>query len=100
MAFMAKYPDIIDNMSGKRDYMKLGVRRNRHWATDIEIHAMASLLKTTIATFATYHSTWCWQLHKPVPSMSSPPYNMQVIYLDHTNSNEIDRFSNSFAQRS
>ena len=48
--FMGMNSEVIDNLSATHNYAKTcNTRLDHHWATDIEIGAMASILKTSIA---------------------------------------------------
>lgn len=85
-----RYPECADAA-----YIR-NMRRNRTWATDIEIMAAARVLKASIFTWTRYRADpaqkerpWQWAVHPPTSFQHLDP-NTPGIYLDHANNNHYD----------
>ncbi len=48
----ARYPTVFDYLSGT------GMRSNRVWGTDIEMHVLAHLLRTNVFSWSDQHQMW------------------------------------------
>ena len=91
--FMELNSGVIDNLSARKNYSKTSkTREEGQWATDIEIGAMASLLRTPIAVYSVWGSnnTWCWQVFRPNHRMATRPFDQHIIYLCNTNQNHYE----------
>ena len=65
--------------------MRSETRLASKWATDVEIGAMATFLKTPIAVFSPWGTTWNWQTFKPNPLMADEPFKDNLVYLSNAN---------------
>ena len=79
---MAINSKVIDNLTNTDNYARTSITRLANkWATDHEITAMASLLKTSIAVYCKYGATWNWSVFEPNHRMASQPFNDHMVYL-------------------
>ena len=89
--FMEKNPIGMKMVTMKNDYALTTETKERDaWATDYEIKAMASLLKTTIAVYCMDTNKWLWQTFEPHSRMANPPFNDHLIYLHNVNKNHYE----------
>ena len=89
--FMAINSKVIDNLTSTENYAKTsGTRLPNKWATEHEITAMASLLKTPIAVYCKYGPKWSWSVFEPNYRMASQPFNNHLVYLFNTNQNHYE----------
>ena len=89
--FMDANSSVIDNLTNTENYATTSdTRLPDRWATDHEIAAMASLLKTSIAVYSMFGNTWTWSVFQPNHLMTSLPFSDHFIYLSNVNQNHYE----------
>lgn len=83
------YRSFLQSRGGMSQYLS-NMRRSREWATDVELLATATLLKTVIEVYFPYpvsksETEYRWQTFKP---LTNPDITYPVIYI----SNKHDHF--------
>ena len=89
---MAVNSNVIDQLTNTKDYIGTSSPRlSNQWATEIEMMAMASLLKTPIAVYGKYNPTkWMWSVFEPNPRLAPQPHSDHLIYLHNVNQNHYE----------
>jgi len=69
---MAENSAVIDTVANKSNYAKANnMSTSGEYATEIELFAVASWLKTPIYTYSPYGDAFNWQKHRPLLNTAS-----------------------------